>query len=312
MKKTILPILTVLIVIFITGCKKDHSATHDQTSPKYIVNFNVGDLSQQIVDINKSSKLKVNATSHSDSLAMLFGSLSYWVKGSASKHIIQKPGDSNYGTFLDTLAAGTYTISIIGGQTGLKFFDPNASYYSSKYDPVSFQTNAPLDGPPGDTFRKLFTITVPGADLNQTVTLTRIVGKLEINIEDPIPATVTKIAATVKNEVFGFNIFYADSVNSYNAAHDYLLFTQNVTAGDVNSKLSTLMFNTRFPFNVELIAYDAANNIIADRIITNISCYKNKKTSLSGKLFGGTSTAGGNFVVTINPTWDPTPIQAPL
>jgi hypothetical protein len=138
------------------------------------------------------------------------------------------------------------------------------------------------------------------------------VGKLEINIEDPIPATVKKITATVKNEVFGFNIYYADSVLNYNAARDYLLLTKNVTAGSVDNNLSTLMFNTRFPFNIELIAYDAANNIVADRIITNISCFQNKKTYLSGKLFGGTSTAGGNFVVTIDPAWDPTPIQAPL
>ena len=57
--------------------------------------------------------------------------------------------------------------------------------------------------------------------------------------------------------------------------------------------------------SVNITCLDAANNTLSVTTVSNVSCQKNVKTILSGKLFADASV----FHVSFDPTWDPTPIN---
>jgi len=80
--------------------------------------------------------------------------------------------------------------------------------------------------------------------------------------------------------------------------------------GATNFTLGFFVLNTIDPLIVNIRAYDADNNVIAAKKVSNVTCVKNKKIILKGKLFDGIITPPSqSFSITVNDTFlEPTTI----
>lgn len=301
----------LLLCLFVFACKKDHSKNTGSDSKTYKVNFNISGFTQQI--LNSEKKLNVNANSQSSSsLAGNVEVILYDVFDSANKlvhTITQTPDNTNFGTISDNLPAGNYTIVVVAGKDGLTQADmppltnipPYSIYYIDSLTVSSFGNYQWKD-----TFYKKTTLTVTGSDVNQSITLDRIVSQLEVNIQDVIPANAKTITYTYYSEYFYFSLLGSVPVlgnwkGSNNEVERSFTLPDSVI-GKTNLKFSYIVCNTVVPLtNVTINCYDASSKIIGQAMINNVTMQVNKKTILSGKLFGSQNS----FNVSIDPVWDP-------
>jgi hypothetical protein len=299
MKKAIL--FSVMASIFLFSCRKDHSVTKP-TQKTYQVNFTVSGFTEQILG-SAPGKPHVNSlkTDAVTGLAASIDLLYYYVydsNGAQVSFVAQDSTSSNFGTIADHLQAGTYTVVFVGGKTGLNMNN------GSKLGTASIEGYVPSYVPWGDTFFQKFQLTVSTGDVNQSVSLSRIVGELSVDILDKLPTNASSIAITVSQE---YQLFGFDIQAPYGTASDYT-FTYPLSAsalGTSNYKKSIIMINTITPFTVTIICYDVSKKIIAQSVITNVSLQANTQTILTGNLFA----ADNGFNIGLNQGWDPTSIN---
>ncbi|SHM17727.1 FimB/Mfa2 family fimbrial subunit [Mucilaginibacter sp. OK098] len=302
MKKAILYVAAAAMFLF--SCKKDHSGSTDKPAQKlYQVNLNLSGFTETISNSIKS-KPQVNGL-RTDAVTNYLKVLYYFVfdpNGQVLHSLVQDSTNANFGNISDNLPSGTYTVVIAAGLTGLGVYAPSANGNSITLNNGYMY----YLGPWKDVFFNKFQLTVSGANVNQSVTGTRIAGQLEVNIEDAIPATASKLVISI-----------ADQGTEYSFLTEKLLYADtlvvsakipNTVIGTTNYKINNIILNTYAPFTVKIICYDAASKALGTAIVANVTCEKNTKTILSGKLFGSIDT----FNVTLNSTWDPTPIIIPF
>ena len=287
MKKFVLGILSACLLL--SSCSKD-----DAPKPadlKHEVKFTVSPFSQEITDI-----------SYAKSLSTSIGYLEYIVynsSGAKVNRISQTSADANFGVISDQLSSGTYTVIILGTKSAPNISNDNNGECRNVY------TNT------YDSFYKKFTITVDKENITQNVVLSRIVSYLEVVITDAIPSNAKKIVLNVENEYNNFWFFY-DEVGC-GGTNVVANIEKAVGATDIattNFTLGSFILNTKDPLVVNIRAYDADNKVIAEKKVTNITCIKNKKTILKGKLFDGITTPPSqSFSITVNDTFlEPTTI----
>ena len=303
MKKAVLYVASAAIFLF--SCKKDNSGSNEKTTQKlYQVNLNLSGFTETISNSTKS-KLQVNGLK-TDAVTDYLKILYYYVfdsNGVMLHSIIQDSTSANFGNISDNLPSGTYTVAIAAGQSGLAVPARSVTgqtinireeylYYSGIWK---------------DTFFNKFQLTVSGANVGQSITGNRIAGQLEVNIEDAIPATASKMQISITGQGTGYS-FFTETLINVNTTMVVSTKIPNTVIGTTNYKLNNIVLNTYAPFNVKIICYDAASKVLGAAVVADVTCEKNRRTILSGKLFGSSDT----FTVTLNSTWDPTPIVVPL
>src|SRR6185312_12526252 len=110
--------------------------------------------------------------------------------GTPAHNFVLKQDSSmaGFGTITDSLLAGTYEITLVAGKKGLQYIGgANISNAGFTYGSTKWL----------DTFWDDFTITVGSSGISQDVTLKRVVGKLELNITDAIPANADSLVINV-------------------------------------------------------------------------------------------------------------------
>jgi hypothetical protein len=230
-----------------------------------------------------------------------------------------------FNVITDSLAAGNYTIVVTGSSGAIiintdksSFGDPiylpirrspPTTYYPDLAAVYTAQGLEPIPRSVEIYFAKC-NVTIGDSDMTHSLTLSRIVGQLEVNLEDAIPNNVAYIQAGRSGEYKGFSFEYEVPFGETFIEDDerYADVTPNVITGadigKTNYKLQRYIINTAVPMTIILKAYDAANNLIVRKEINNVRFYKNKRTILSGKLFSnGPVTA--QFTITANQAWDP-------
>ena len=291
----------ILLAIGSVGCKKDKKS--DSTTPSnktYHVVFNVSQPQTSGSNNLSNNSLKTNAAEPVANGASKLFYLVYNSRNLLVHKLVQDANVGNFGTVEDELPAGTYTVYICAGQNGLDLdlsTDFGASPHFS-YPLLSTPATAPVWG---DTFFKKLTVNVSNTDINQSVTLERIVGQLQINIEDALPANASKFVVKIVSESRYFE--FLNNKKTGPVAYNITNLVPAAAAGTANYKITTLIGNTELPLSINLICYDAANKSLADITISNVSCSNNVKTVVSGKLF----ESGTGFNIGLNNTWDPTP-----
>src|SRR5690606_19533042 len=133
-----------------------------------------------------------------------------------------------------------------------------------------------------DVFLQTTTIEVKSEPLNQSLVLARVVGKLEINLLDEIPADVERIDYSIANTTrsyypLGANYLSTDPISktvytySPNFKDDmffYFFFdNRGITSGDAI---------------VNIRAYGVEGNLILNKTINNVPVGVNQKTILTG------------------------------
>lgn len=290
----------MLFVIVLSACKKDDQKKKEVDAQLHQVTFHVPGFSQQLTvfDVNKSSKKTYSAAT--DTLKAHAGviyCIIYDATGKIINSIKQDSTNSNFGTIVSNLPAGNYTAGIAAGHANLRlvgnFLLQTVSQDSRN---VSFQI---------DAFYKKIPITVTNADVTYPVTLSRIVGQLQINIADALPANATNLTFRIK-DYYGYRFDTFNGVPTVALlrtlqSDPYYTYSQQINSsewGTTNHKLNLFILNTTTPFTVSLSC--AGSEVV----IPNVTCQQNQLTILTGNLFGGNSGTGSN--VAVDTTWHAT------
>lgn len=304
MRKTLL--LAVVTALFLFSCKKEHTPPVKPAQKMYKVTFDMASgFSQTIQSLNKG-KQQVNslqldtATANIAAYASVIQLGVFDGSGNFVRKIQQTAGKvSNFGVIVDSLAAGTYTVIAVAGQTGVTL-DWNQTIQQN--GDVYYTTSARPFSPWGDTFYDKFQLTVSNGPVNQSVALTRIVSKVEIDFNDVIPANASRLDILLNKEDFVYltntgAVTQPDTVT-------YHVTIPAAAKGTNTYKVSEIVLNTATPFSVLLTAYDSGNNVIATHTITNVTCTANQRTILTGNFSNSQSNSGTQFNINVDPSWN--------
>jgi len=281
-------LLLLLIVLF--SCKKD-KGSGITNNKKYLVSFNLDGFKQQILGSN-SSRLNTNSVvSDTGSIKAMFDSIGYVVYDSGGKLIHFKTFSTKGFTnsITDSLPSATYKIAFYAFQAGLitNTYQGLISYPSNIWK---------------DTYAKTVAVTVTSNNLNQTITLERIVADIQFIIKDPIPADAIRFDLALSQEWGSYSIFY--SVPYTPASSSYSITIPASARGQSNFKIDHLTLGSTTPISFTL-DYIGLHTYL-HREAKNVSVQKNQQTIYTGNLFGGTSNNNG-FQASVNQVWNPTP-----
>ena len=297
--KNVLISFTLISIVLLSCKKENHNQTTSPDIKLYPVGFSVSGTNQQIVPIDQKSKTKVNAVVGSDSSAI--NRLIYRVYDSSNtlkKTITINKGEPRFGSFQDSLAAGSYTAVFVGVIDVDKFRDNGTSFYyfdSTTSDEFSLET-----------FYKKINFVVGSSNIQQNVVLQRINSQLQLIIKDEIPADITRISVYVTKGL-GDYYSYLDAVVS-DETYQYLgasvtsdkIGTTNFT---ITSAPSLLANGT--PATVQITTYGSDGDTPASRkTINNVTLQPNKLTILTGNLFTPDSNPN-SFSVSYNTIYNP-------
>ena len=320
MKKTLF-LLAIAAAIFYS-CKKEHGLNVKTLSAKkYAINIRVANFTTSHGNFALRTKASHLASS-SDTVTNLasYVDLFYYVVMDRSLHTIkiitQDSTMANMGMITDSLPAGDYIIALIAGKNGLNFAPVFASTvttlpmygYANQPWPGSFWSAYP-DGYIGshwqDTFEDAFQITVGNQNINQAVTLKRVVGKLEFTFLDNMPANADNINISFGGPGPAF-VWYNEYISVKN---DYQFAIPASAKGKPNFTVDILLFNNLYfdggynPDGYTITCKDAGGNVLGTTKVNPVPIYANEKTILSGNLFTPPSPSSQSFTTQIDTAW---------
>jgi len=327
MKKTLF-LLTIAAIIF-SSCKKEHGLTTKASSAKkYAVNIRVANftvshgnfaLRTKASQLASSSDTLTNLASYVDRLYYVVVDSNFkWVKT-----IAQDSTMANMGTITDSLAPGNYNIGIVAGKNELKIGPPgilanNPLYgYAGQSWQGSFWSAYPngyVGLPWEDTFQDEFPITVSAQNISQTITLNRVVGKLEVTLLDNIPANADSLF--VSNYGPGPANSFSDAFAAVN--NNYRFAIPASAKGRSNFTIDILIYNNIGIYygdgsvhpvqQFTITCKDAGGNVLGTSTANPVAIYPNQKTILSGNLFN--NSAPQSFTAQIDTAWSSGVTQA--
>jgi len=368
MKNILLTLTGVCLILF--SCKKEEQQQQtlkpNTSTKKYAVSFKVSDFQQSVGEISGSGSKNpsVSAAMPLDSSINNLVFLAYDSTGKEVARIrhtiyspsigynntyiashdpahpnLAKPYSQPFGTLVDSLPSGKYSIIIAGSyikqDRSLFTINTRHPYDDLEIDVIQFRNplnTASLSEDYGlspdriswteDTFIKGFSLTVGGQDIQQAVTLERLTGKLEVNILDQIPANADKIEFKIYDaayyiklntlQVIGNTDYYDEGENAEYPETQmfYPIQFKASDRGSSNFKYTKFLYGRDQAVRVKIQCFDANGNVIASKNIPNVQIYKNKRTILSGKLFETTPQTG--FTISVNSEWDPATVEVPF
>src|SRR3569833_838500 len=312
MRKTLL--LAVLPALLLFSCKKEHSASKLSSGKKYKLTYNVTNLSQQRASFSlKQKTLSITRHSLADSGVVLEGSaidvLYYYVfdpsqPGEPTVHMITQDSTlcDQFGILTDSLPAGRYTIAIVAGKKGLISQNGGDALHTlAGYGSLNWQ----------DTFFYTAQIDVSATSSTYDLTLHRIVGKLELQLLDSIPAAAKTIKMAVYQEFSALNLGF-QVIDDGIVDTGFTFKTIPMSAiGKPDFIVDRIQGATAFYLDVYISALAASNHVLANVKVSGVKCNPNAKTILSGKLFGGSGGSGQSqlFTIKADTAWNSTPNQ---
>jgi hypothetical protein len=280
MRLKLLGILSVCLLLL--SCSKDETvAPNDE---KHAVTFTVSPFSQQITDITNTKALN-------ESIGYL-NCLIFNSSGTMVKQISQVSTNANFGVIADQLNSGCYTIYFLGTKKQPNHINTTSSdgceiYYDLSQEPIY------------DSFYKKVILTVEKNSIAQNVVLDRFVSYVEVVITDVMPSYAKKVVMNIENEycIFKFNTGETSSIPTPVNSEKMVASTD---MGKANFTTGTFVLNTYNPLTINIKVYDVDNKIIAEKKVSNVTCIKNRKTILSGKLFDGIGPSSTSLTVSLN------------
>ncbi len=302
MKSVSLLLVPAFFALIFFSCKKERSAAPG--SPKlYKVTFRASSSFSQTVN-STGGKQQVNALAVSSDTVAISGYSSVFranIVNSSNVTIRQylqnSNKDSNFGTIVDSLPAGTYTVIMAAGQGGM-YMTPRGAQQIVYYQP---QPPAAPFGVWNDTFVKTFQITVTNGPVNQQVVLARVNAKLEVDFKDVIPANASRVTMNLNQDDFQYQAQAATPVTP-----DTITYSFPVPASAIGTNtfsISHLGLNTATPFTVILTAYNSSNAVIATHTVTNVTFHANQRTILTGNFSNQATASNPGFSITVDPNW---------
>lgn len=177
------PLLAIFIICWLTiGCKPDKGGMPNPSVDKlydFGLSVNGFSVATEVMPVNSVKKLAgvPLSTAERDTLLKKINFL-YWKIGANDRVTKQTSADDGFGSITKKLANGKYHIVVVGSVNDV---------YNSGEDRYNFRI------PGGDIFAAEFDVTVEGSALNQTIKLSRWAARIDITLENPVPADVDSL-----------------------------------------------------------------------------------------------------------------------
>ena len=312
MKKILFTLLAIGVIII--SCKKDHSKENTPKPPVGAlqkVTFKAAfSISTGYVQVHSLSTNSLGTSSTPDTaLTNHIKELYYMVFDSAGNNlhnIQQLSTDTAFGHYVDNLHPGKYTIAIAGG-TGFTVQGGKLTAPTGAVTPAYCYSN-----PFAEFFFGKTVITVNSSSLSQSVNLDRKTSKLVVNIKDALPTQPASLGITLSGAGTKYYIGY-DSIGAPLNAPNSAALSYSIPAsarGTTNYQIAATFFYDG-PFTVDLSCTSTSSNFIiyGEKVISGVAGGRNKITTLTGNLFGGSGTSQtGGFQATLDTTWT-TPVN---
>lgn len=320
--KHYIPVLLLACCAFFS-CKKDNPTNQPPTpdnTARYPVTFNVADFTQTVSDLKKSGDINAKDDSLVYKLNYLY-IIVYDSAGNWLKETIQQAWVTpNFGTYTDTLARGHYSILVAGSKSYLQVngleinpADPPGQY-SLNASFVSFLKNSAVATiSVDDFFAKTTSFDITASSNHFDLNLDRKVGMLEVNVLDAPNDPYFDIATSVE----GYRYYPAVDTSLYlrrpsvtPPVYTKLAYSQKLST----TKWLMYVLNTTEPFDVVINSNYGDNESVTTnsqyKVIHNVRCYRNKKTIITGYLYGRKDSLGVD--ITIGDQWDSTSVEIPF
>ncbi|HEY8956509.1 FimB/Mfa2 family fimbrial subunit [Chitinophaga sp.] len=302
-----------LLVSMLFACKKDavkNDPPVDSVSDKKAISISIADFIREEENMRSAKKKQPNSGTYAKEDSARISDIYYIAYNSNGNKVSLIHQDtvnqsSSFGTISDSLASGSYTIVLIASEKPLyteTFTSPvnNPNISSHSFGPAFL--GAVAINPLGDLFFKKIQVDIAptGNPTSLEVTLNRIVGKLEVNILDALPATDPNgyIGVQVTPLSIAFNL--ADESISQPES-----IWQWIGTRTSQHTFKDYLFGANNEFNVVISYKDKNTGADLVKTIEHVTCHTNKKTIITGYLYGTPNHPGGpDYQVKLNQSWD--------
>lgn len=192
--------------------------------------------------------------------------------------MITKPADGDISNRLSLyLYNGRYRLTVVamGESTGAP--EGSAIYYSANYLTGNMFNS--------DRFFSFVDFDVEGEAVNSSITLSRIVGRMDVTLTARLPETVTKF--TVKTSTAPHQYTYSPSVSYGTTPSGTVIFTQlDALKNTDNGTVSMYFFGSGVVSPGMTVTLEAVNGSeTATRTISGVTIFNSQVTTLKGKMF---------------------------
>ncbi|KAA2242669.1 FimB/Mfa2 family fimbrial subunit [Chitinophaga agrisoli] len=304
MRKLFLAVCALSLSLF--ACKKDTAPVNPETpgtGKKVALHIRAKDFLQQVEPIPASNNRTAGATGAlRDSVLTSKVSFLSYLLYDASNHVysmkFQQADDENFGTITDSAAPGNYTMVILASQTPLSV--SNVEPLNNCFFSLEWASRGQIEYTPDIFFTKSNVAVTDGSDaMELNMTLDRVVGNLQVNILDmPQPGSGdTTMSIEIAPEAV--NLFAVSGEPAFDPV-DFV--SAKVKRIGLNT-FSAYVLNTVSSFAVSINYVDPATGQHKTKVINNVSCYKNRRTILSGYLYGGSAPENNGIKVILLDSW---------
>lgn len=305
MKKTSLLLIAISMCFF--ACKKgDEPQVTKSDKEKVPVNLNLSGFIQQTESMPLAQGRKSTANSARDSALRnkitdiyYFAFDSYGYKAS-SVHQQFASDSANFGRLNDTLYSGDYTFFLIASNSPVNFT-------SNQLDMAAINSVIGTSNsitPFKDVFYKKLTLSLgKGAYPPQDLALNRIVGNLQVDVLDANVNSGYQVTVVAEGEnpttPLQTLTFVKDPFDN-SGFHINMPKVSPVT-------FSNNVINTTGELTVTITAKNNTTGDQIQRVVEHVKCYKNKKTTVTGRLNipGAPESNTKDFQIKVNDDWSP-------
>jgi hypothetical protein len=301
MKRNI--IFLVLCCAVLLSCKKDKKAPDLQPQSKERqLSFTINGFTQSTGPVTNSVNKKLETNAIQDSSMLTYVLLDS--TNTVVKIVNQSSSDASFGTFTDNVLPGTYYVAFLASElpsntqtikTKLTYKDKGRFNYMSTTTPS-------VAAPWRDLLYVKSKIVVANNDLALSFTLTRIVGKIQLEVLDAIPSGAPGLSLLFTE----FNTYFSVITGKFITSSTGVIGGQSITVlpgTTLNSIIAyTATLNTSLP--VTIVSYHTPRSSTDQTTIIKktfgITCQANKLTIVSGNLFSN----NGVFNISVG-DWNP-------
>jgi len=318
----------IILCVGIFACSQDYSSENNDSGKK------------ELVPVSFAMEFAKEITDFRSGEAMNFYDFYYLVYDTETGDLYKKLSFRDFNGMLnDSLPEGNYTIVFAGANPAANLLN---NIDGDNIKSVRIPNNYPsieLNEPPAigtdpnlvtrfnrntDVFYKRINYVVEKNKSNDSaVILDRIVGKIEIVIEDNIPSEISTIEVGITFPYMYFFTLNADFTKERNHSKSF-----NVTESDKAAPGYSLFYiafenidenQNRYPLSIQITArkslpagvVDTGQSIVASKSITNVDILKNKTVRYTGKLFDNILTSDdtespSSFPFSIDDEWGET------
>ena len=289
--------LLAVICLFAAGCSNESDSLefveNNRSQEMATVNVHLGGFKTSVEEISQSPTRAVQSVK--DYTKVKHITLAFYDSNNAEQAKVVQMRDNlaegtTFGEFSCQLPVGTYTMVVVA---------------SAWYDGDAFELTSPTvaaftGGKARETFAATKSVTVNGTStLEETVTLNRIVSKLDIWSTENIPSDIDNMRVTFGGGSRAFN-----PTTSVAADNNGVNLTVEITENLKNKicHLTSFVFLTEDPQSmvITIEALDGDNQVKFRRVVENVPFKRNRGTKLTGELF---TARPSSFTMSIEDSW---------